>query len=112
MKDNIQFEKGVRNLQHQNVGMVVLVADQDALAGSTHAMSNVVLFQSLQTCKHRGVLFWLMFFGAEGVVAEREEADGGRLIRVECLGKDGPARVVLLSDKLAEAIKGSFDLRV
>lgn len=43
----MQLKKGVRNLQHQNVWMVVLVADQDALAGSAHAMLYVVLFQSL-----------------------------------------------------------------
>ena len=46
-RDDIQLEKCVRNLQHQNVWVVVLVADQDTLAGSAHAMSHVVLFQSL-----------------------------------------------------------------
>ena len=44
MKGDIQLKKGVRNLQHQNVWMVVLVADQDALAGSAHAMLYIVLF--------------------------------------------------------------------
>ena len=48
MRVRIQFEKRVRNLQHQNVWVVVLMADQDALAGSAHAMIDVVLFQSLQ----------------------------------------------------------------
>ena len=72
MRGDIQLEKGVRNLQHQNMWMVVLVADQDTLAGSAHAMLYVVFFQSLETCEHRGVLLWLMLFGTKGVIAKRE----------------------------------------
>lgn len=75
-------------------------------------MSVVVLLQSLQTRKDRRIFFWLVFFGAEGVVAEREEADGARLICVERFGKDGPVRVIGSSEKLAEGCRGSFDLRV
>ena len=33
-----QLEEGVGDLQHQDVGMVVFVADEDAFAGSAHAM--------------------------------------------------------------------------
>ena len=87
---NVQLEKRVRNLQHQNVRVVVFVADQDTLAGSAHAMFHVVLFQSLQACKHRRILFWLVLFSTEGVVAKREEADGGRLVCIEWLWNDGP----------------------
>lgn len=110
MRGDIQLEKGVRNLQHQNVWMVVLVADQDALAGSAHAMLYVVLFQSLQAREHRGVLLWLMLFGTKGVIAKREEADGGRLIRVECFGQDGSICVMLLSDELVEPENGQLGL--
>ena len=78
-----QLEKRVCNLQHQNVWMIVLVADQDTLASTAHAMFFVVLFQSLQTRQHRRVLFWLLLFGAKGVIAEREEADGRWLVRVK-----------------------------
>lgn len=102
----LQFEKCVRNLQHQNVWMVVLVADKDSLAGSTHAMFVIVLFQPLQACEHGGVLFRLVLFRAEGVVAEREEADGRRLVCVECFGEDGPVRFTSLSETLAEGKKG------
>ena len=86
---HIQLKEGIRNLQHQNVGVVVLVADQDALAGSAHAMFHVVLFQSLQTGEHRGVFFRLMLFGTESVVAQREEAYSRRLIGVERFRDDG-----------------------
>lgn len=48
-----------------------------------------------------------MFFGAEGVVAEREEANGGRLICVECFWEDGPLCVVLLLGQFAAAKTGA-----
>ena len=82
-RGGIQFEERVRDLQHQDVWVVVLVTDQDALAGSAHAMFFVVLFQSLETRVHRRIFFRLVLFGAKGVVAEREKADGWRLVCVE-----------------------------
>lgn len=48
--------------------MVVFVADEDSFAGSTHAVEDIVFFESFETGEHRGVFFWLRFFGAEGVV--------------------------------------------
>ena len=107
---NVQLEERVGNLQHQNVWVVVFVADQDTLAGSAHAMFHVVLFQSLQACKHRRILFWLVLFGTEGVVAEREEADGGRLVCIEWFRNDGPFCIVLLSEDFAEAKEDRFRL--
>ena len=81
------------------------MADQDALAGSAHAMIHIMLFQSLQACEHRRIFFRLVLFGTESVVAQRIEADGGRLVCVERLGGDGPGCVVLLLEDMAEAIK-------
>lgn len=49
---SVQLEEGIRNLQHQNVWMIVLVADQDPFARPTHAMLIVVLFQSFQPRKY------------------------------------------------------------
>lgn len=83
MGDDTQLEKRVRDLQHQNMWVIVFMADQDSFAGSAHAMFHIMLFQSLQTCEYRGILFGLMLFGAESVVAEGEEANGGRLVCVE-----------------------------
>lgn len=53
-----------------------------------------------------------MLFGTEGVVAEREETNGGRLICVECFGEDGPVCVVLLLGELAGEWGRSLDLRI
>ena len=83
MTGDVQFEERVRDLQHQDVGMVVLVTDEDTLAGSAHAMSHVVFFQSVQACEHRGIFFWLVLFSTEGVITEGEQADGRRLVGVE-----------------------------
>ena len=102
MRGDIQLEKGVCNLQHEDVGVIVLMADQDSLAGSAHAMSFIVLFQSPQAREHRGILLWLVLFRTKGVIAERVEAYGRRLICVEGLGNDGPVCLVLLLDDLTE----------
>jgi len=40
----LQFEESIRNLQHQDVGMVVFVAYEYTLARSPHAMLFVMLF--------------------------------------------------------------------
>ena len=74
--------------------MVVFVADQNALARPAHTMLFVVLFKSLQPCKHRRILFRLAILCAERVVTERVEAYGLGLVRVEVLGKDGAASIV------------------
>lgn len=70
--------------------MIVLVADQDALACPAHAMFGVMFFQSLQTRQDRRILLWLPIFGAKCVVAEWVQADGLGLAGVEVLGKHGP----------------------
>jgi hypothetical protein len=90
---NVQLEKGICNLQHQNVRMVVLMADQHALARPPHPVLRVVFLEPLQPREHRGVFFWLAIFGAECVVAEGVEADRLRLVRVEVFGERGPAGV-------------------
>ena len=92
--------------------MIVFMADQDSLAGSTHAMFLVVLFQSLQTREHRGILLWLVLFGPEGVVAERVEADGRRLVCVKRLGNSRPVCLVLLLDDFTEVRWVEVNLRV
>lgn len=96
MRGNIQLEKGVCNLQHEDVWMIVFMADQDSLAGSAHAMFLVVLFQSLQACEHRGILLWLVLFRTEGVIAERVQADSRGLVCVERPWNDRSVCLVLL----------------
>lgn len=65
----LQLEEGIGDLQHQNMRMVVLVADQNGLASPPHTMLVIVLLQPAQTIFHRWILLWLRLFCAECVVA-------------------------------------------
>ena len=76
---DVQLEKRIRNLQHQNMRMVVLVADEHAFARAPHPMLFVVLLEPLQPCEYRRVFFRLRLFCAKGVIAERVEPDWSRL---------------------------------
>jgi hypothetical protein len=69
--------------------VVVFVADEDAFAGPPHTVLGVVFFEALEACEDGGVFFWLGFFGAEGVVGERVEADCFGLVSVEGVGEEG-----------------------
>lgn len=69
--------------------MVMLMADQHALARAAHAMLVVVLLQPLQARKHARVLLGLRLLGAERVVGQRVQADRGRLLAGEVFGGDG-----------------------
>lgn len=91
---HIQLEEGVGNLQHEDMRVVVLMADQDAFTGTAHTMLCVVFFEPLQARQHRGVFFWLAILGAECVVAQRIELNGLGLVRVEVLGDDWPVFLV------------------
>jgi len=84
-----QLEEGIGNLQHQDMRMIMLMADQDPLTRPSHPMLLVVFFQPLQSCEDGGIFFRLVLFRAEGVVAERKEANGLGLVRGEGLGEDG-----------------------
>lgn len=81
-----QLEEGVRYLQHQNVRVIVLVADEDALASAAHSMGCVVLLEASQAGEDGGVLLGLRLFDAKRVVGERVEADGRRLRGIEVEG--------------------------
>jgi hypothetical protein len=78
-----QLEEGVGDLQHQDVGMVMFVADKNAFASPSHSMSDIVLFKALEACEDGGVFFRLGFLGTEGVVREGVEADCFGLVAVE-----------------------------
>ena len=67
----VQLEECICNLQHEDVRVVVLVADKYAFTCPSHAMFLVMLFETLQPRKNRRILFWLSIFCAECVVAER-----------------------------------------
>lgn len=84
-----ELEEGVRNLEHQDVRVVVLMADEDALARAAHAMDIVVLLESLQSRNDRWVLLGLRLLDAERVVGERVQADCLGLVSIEGKGDDG-----------------------
>lgn len=70
-----ELEEGVCDLQHEDVRVVVLMADEDALAGAAHAVLGVVLLEALEAGDDGRVLLGLGLLDAEGVVGERVEAD-------------------------------------
>lgn len=78
-----ELEEGVCNLKHQDMGMIVLVAHQDALACASDAVFRVVLLQALQTCDDGGILLGLGFLDAECVVGERIQRHLLGLVRIE-----------------------------
>ena len=88
-----ELEEGVRDLQHEDMRVAVLVADEDAFAGAAHAMLFVVFLQSVETREDGRVFFGLVLFRAEGVVTEGVEADGFGLVGGEGSGEDGAAEV-------------------
>ena len=61
----------------------MFMANKNSLARPSHSMLLVVFLQPLETGKDRGILLWLVFFGAECVVAKGEESNGLRLVRRE-----------------------------
>jgi hypothetical protein len=83
-----KLEKGIGDLEHQYMGVVVLVADENALAGAAHAVKTVMLLEPLKSRQHGWVLLRLGLLDAEGVVRERVEADGLRLVGVKGEGDD------------------------
>jgi hypothetical protein len=78
-------------LKHENMGMIVFMADQNALARPPHAIAIIMFFKSLEPGCHRRVLFWLCFLGSKRVVGERIEPDRLRLVGSERGRDDGPS---------------------
>ena len=48
--------------------MVVLMAYEDAFAGSAHTVRDIVFFEALEARENGRIFFWLGLFGAEGVI--------------------------------------------
>lgn len=60
----LQFEESVGNLKHKNVGVSVVVDDEDAFDRAAHAIVLVVVLQTLQPGRDGGVLLGLGLLGA------------------------------------------------
>jgi len=78
---HLQLEESIGNLQHEDMWMIMLMADEDTLTRSPHPILLVVLFEPLQPRKYRRIFLRLIFFGAKCVIAEREQANSLWLIR-------------------------------
>ena len=76
--------------------MVVFVADQNSFARPPHSMLYVVLLQALQAREYRRVFLRLIFFGAEGIVAEGVEPDSFGLVGRKGFRQDWPAHEIEL----------------
>jgi hypothetical protein len=54
-----QFEEGIGDLEHKDVRVPVVVDHKDTFDGPPHAKVLIIVFEPLQTCRHRRVFFWL-----------------------------------------------------
>ena len=70
----VQFEKGVGDLQHEDVRVAVVVDDKNTLDGATHAKVFIVVLEALETCRDGWIFFWLCLLGACG---GQQRARGG-----------------------------------
>ena len=75
-----KLEESVGYLEHEDMRVSVFVTEEDGFAGAAHAVVVIVASEARQACEDRGVFFGLRFFGAQGVVGHRVEADRPRLI--------------------------------
>lgn len=69
--------------------MTVLMAHQNPLTCSAHAILLVMLLQPLETGEDRWVLLRLVLFGSKGVVRQWVQTNGFWLVAGERCGEDG-----------------------
>ena len=65
-----QFEECIGNLEHEDMRMIMLVADKDTFTSSSHSMFFIVLLQPAQTSRDRRIFFGLMFFYSKVIIAQ------------------------------------------
>lgn len=66
MAADLQFKEGVCNLKHQNVWMSVVMDNKYAFYCAAHAIVFIVILQSLETGRYRGIFLWLGFLSTVG----------------------------------------------
>lgn len=64
----VQLEEGVRNLQHEHMRVVMLMAHKNTLAGPSHAILLIVFFEAFQAGQDGGIFLGLRFLGPESIV--------------------------------------------
>lgn len=63
-EDDVQFEERVGNLEHEDVGVPVVVHNEDSFHRPPHTEVLIVVLQTLQACRHRWIFFWLRLLRA------------------------------------------------
>lgn len=61
---NSQFEKCIGNLQHEDMGMAVVVYNKNSFYGTAHSKVFIVVLKPLKASRHGRVFLWLSFFCA------------------------------------------------
>jgi hypothetical protein len=61
---NSQFEKCIGDLQHEDMGMAVVVYNKDSFYGTAHSKVFIIVLQPLKAGRYGRVFLWLCFFGA------------------------------------------------
>lgn len=72
---DVQLEEGVADLKEEDMGVVVLMYEEDPIDRPPHSLSVVRLLHPRQPCSHRGVLLQLCLLFSERVVLESVEGD-------------------------------------
>jgi hypothetical protein len=60
----LQFEEGVGDLEHEDVWVAVVMDDKDTFDCATHAIVLVIVLETLETGRDRGILLGLGLLGA------------------------------------------------
>jgi len=75
---NVQLEKRVRNLEHQDMWVTMIMHNEDSFDGTTHTKILIVVLKALQSRRHGRILLRLRFFcarvydlGSEGSACAR-----------------------------------------
>ena len=66
-KRNVQFEESIGDLEHENMGMPVVMNNENPLYGSSHAKILIIVLKALETGRNGRIFFWLGFLGTKRV---------------------------------------------
>jgi hypothetical protein len=59
-----QLEEGIRNLEHKDMRVAVIMDDENTLDRPTHTKILIVILEALKTRRDRGIFLRLCFFCA------------------------------------------------
>jgi hypothetical protein len=77
---DLQLEKRVRDLQHEDMGVTVIVHDEDTFDGPPHSEIFIVVLQALEASGNRGVFLRLRFLGAGAGSGRLRSRDEGQSV--------------------------------